>query len=130
MDEIVADAYKKVRKSEYLGPSLCLLQYPIFQIPTFDRWIVVVSGKYIEELHRAPDDVMSFVEAAREVGLSHFSFSLTHPIIISVEQKRLHSWRVPRKGSMACQYHSRISRSIRFYVETGPLPFPACPQSA
>jgi cytochrome P450 len=48
--EILADGYKK---------------YPIFKFPTTDRWIVVVSGKYTEELHRAPDDVLSFHEATR-----------------------------------------------------------------
>ena len=68
MNEILADGYKKVRGDLASEPSSRLLQYPIFQIPTIERWIVVVSGKHTEELHRAPDEVLSFVEAAREVG--------------------------------------------------------------
>ena len=75
-DEILADAYKKVRDLRIRDvPILCLLQYSIFKIPTLDRWIVIVSGKYIDELYRAPDDVMSFMEAAKEVGLAFQPFA-------------------------------------------------------
>ena len=40
-------------------------------IPTIDRWIVVVSGKYTEEIYRAPDDVLNAIEAIYFVGPSH-----------------------------------------------------------
>jgi len=76
-----------------------------------------VSRKYTGELLRAPDDVLSFVEAIREVGLLRLNFSLTYPIIVLVDEKRRHSWRVPRKGSMTCQHYLRISEDIQFYVE-------------
>ena len=71
-NEILLDGYKKVRAlaSEIHTHPSRVLQYPIFKIPTIDRWIIVVSGKYTEELHRAPDDVLSLNEALNTVGLS------------------------------------------------------------
>ena len=49
------------------------------------------------------------------VGLSHLIFSRTHPIVISVDKKRLHSGKALRDGYMAHQYHSRTSREIQSY---------------
>jgi len=71
---------------------------------------VVVSGKYTEELHRAPDDVLNFDEATRDVSVPRPNFRHTHPSIIPVDQNRLHSGRTHRNGSMACQDHSRVGK--------------------
>ena len=41
----------------------------MFKIPTPERWIVVVTGpKLIDELRRFPDEQVSFMDAAGEVG--------------------------------------------------------------
>ena len=69
-----------------------MLQYPIFKIPTIDRWIVVVSGKYTEELHRAPEDVLGFNEALNTVGLSYLT-SNTYRVTISVIKSQVHTRR-------------------------------------
>ncbi|KAF8640809.1 hypothetical protein AX17_000458 [Amanita inopinata Kibby_2008] len=43
-------------------------QSGIFKVANFNQWIVVVCGtKYIEELRKAPDEDVSFVEAANEI---------------------------------------------------------------
>ena len=86
--EVLADGYKKVRvptlRLVHTFTSECLPQYPIFKIPTIDHWVVIVSGKYMEELHRAPDDVLSFMEAVREVSASFFQ--VTRSFIVPVNQ--------------------------------------------
>jgi len=51
MKEVLADGYSK---------------YPIFKVPTINRWVVVVSGKYTEEVLRAPDDVLSMHENSND----------------------------------------------------------------
>jgi len=38
-------------------------------IPRTDTWAVVVHSKYLDEFANAPDDVLSFLQAAAEVGL-------------------------------------------------------------
>ena len=39
-----------------------------FKVATFSRWTIIVSGpKLVEELRKAADDELSFVEAANEV---------------------------------------------------------------
>ena len=86
------------------------MEYPIFKVPTLNRWIVVVSGKYTEELRQAPDDVLSFDEAARDVSVPRISFRHTHPSIIPEAENRVHSGRTHRKGFMACQDRSRIGK--------------------
>ena len=75
-----------------------------------------MSGKYTEELHRAPDDVLSIKEALREASVPRLKFRhthlsvITHPSVIPVAKNRLHSWRTHRKGSMACQEHPRVGK--------------------
>ena len=71
---------------------------------------MVVSGKYTEELRQAPDDVLSFDEATRDVGGPRLNFRHTHPSTIPDDENRLHSGRTHRKGSMACQDRSRIGK--------------------
>ncbi|KAG8752467.1 hypothetical protein FRC14_007003 [Serendipita sp. 396] len=39
-------------------------------VPSPERWAVVVRGKYIDELSRAPDDVLSFTEATHDVSIA------------------------------------------------------------
>ena len=34
-----------------------------------DRWMVLVHGEYAEDLYRAPEDVLSSLEAIREVRI-------------------------------------------------------------
>jgi hypothetical protein len=87
--ETLADGYKEVRDpvSRPCNHHRRLLQYPIFKFPTIDRWIVVVSGKYTEELLRAPGDVLSMVESLRTVGLSRLNLSVTHAMTVSVSEK-------------------------------------------
>ena len=53
---------------------LTLIADPIFKVPTINHWLVVVSGKYTDELQRAPEDVLSFNEAANEVDISYLYF--------------------------------------------------------
>ena len=125
---------RRLQKSE--GPSIGdpyvhhsrILQYPIFKIPTIDRWIVVVSGKYTEELHRAPEDVLSFNEAVNAVGLSCLTSS-TYLVTILVFETRIHIRRAHRKGSVALQDNSWISTEIQFTLRQALLTFPACSQS-
>jgi hypothetical protein len=46
-------------------------RHSIFKLPNFSRWTVVVTGsKFIDELRKAPEDVLSFAEATDEVMLS------------------------------------------------------------
>jgi hypothetical protein len=43
-------------------------RHSIFKVPNFSRWTVVVTGsKFIDELRKAPEDVLSFSEATDEV---------------------------------------------------------------
>ena len=62
---------------------------------------MVVSGKYTEELHRAPDDVLSFDQATRDVSFQRLKFQHTHLSTILDGQNRLHYGGTHRKGSMA-----------------------------
>ena len=97
------------------------MQYPIFRIPTIDRWIVVVSGKYTEELHRAPDDVLCGYEALRVVGPSHLiNVYFTHLIIISGGEIGLYARKGLDDESMAHQYHSWTSREFQTYDDACP----------
>jgi hypothetical protein len=46
-------------------------------IPARGRWMVLVQGKYIDEINAAPDDVLSFEVAMEEVSFGRsFSFLL------------------------------------------------------
>ncbi|PAV15395.1 cytochrome P450 [Pyrrhoderma noxium] len=63
-----------------------------FKIPQYDRWVVVVSSpKLIDELRRAPDDVLSFTHANDEIFSAKHTFGgLTtgdHRAIPVVRQK-------------------------------------------
>ncbi|RDB27628.1 Ent-kaurene oxidase [Hypsizygus marmoreus] len=41
--------------------------HSIFRVPTWDRWIVIVHGpKFIEDLRKAPEEVLSFHDATNE----------------------------------------------------------------
>ena len=40
----------------------------IFQVPTIDRWIVILNGsQFIEEIKRLPDSTLSFLDTVNEV---------------------------------------------------------------
>jgi hypothetical protein len=72
-----------------------------------------VSGKYTEELHRAPEDVLSFNEAVNQEGL-------IFPLLVHLVDPRLRlcmSSTPGYEGSMAPQNHSRISRNIHSCAE-------------
>jgi hypothetical protein len=43
-------------------------QDPMVLVPRPDTWTVLVHGKYIDEISRAPEDQLSFVVAASNVG--------------------------------------------------------------
>ena len=45
------------------------MQYPgsAFKVPELNRWLVIVSGDMIEDMRRATDDQLSFLEAVEEV---------------------------------------------------------------
>ena len=105
-----------------------MLQYPIFKIPTIDRWIVVVSGKYTEELFRAPEDVLGFNEALDTVGPSCLT-SNTYRVTISVLKSQVHDRRDNPQQSVARQDNSWISTENQFTLRQISLTFPACPQS-
>ncbi|KIL57275.1 hypothetical protein M378DRAFT_88119, partial [Amanita muscaria Koide BX008] len=46
----------------------------LFKIPTLKSWIIIVSSRHlIEEIRRAPDDVLSMDEAFREASSSLFT---------------------------------------------------------
>ncbi|KIM22626.1 hypothetical protein M408DRAFT_282051 [Serendipita vermifera MAFF 305830] len=47
---------------------------PMISIPRFDTWMVVAHSKYIDELNRAPDDVLSFMDSAKELVQMRYTF--------------------------------------------------------
>ncbi|KAG8862510.1 hypothetical protein FRC20_011209 [Serendipita sp. 405] len=52
-------------------------KYPMILVPSPERWAVVVRGKYIDELSRAPDDVLSFTEATHDSLRLRYSLGTT-----------------------------------------------------
>ncbi|KAF8167722.1 cytochrome P450 [Crassisporium funariophilum] len=53
----------------------------IFKIANLNRWVVVIAGtQYIEELRKAPEDEVSFGEAAKELASSPHYLGQTHPV--------------------------------------------------
>jgi hypothetical protein len=83
--------------------------------------VVVVSGKYTEEVLRAPDDVLSMHENSNDVGLLCFNLLRTHLVIVSDSEDGVHVGRAHRKRSMAHQHHSRISTRISIHTRTHSL---------
>jgi hypothetical protein len=59
-----------------------------------DRWVVLVSGAHpVEELRRAPDDVLSFLEAIREVKrFLNLRLDDSHCISFIGSANRLDAW--------------------------------------
>lgn len=56
------------------NPRTTQYRHSIFKIPEFGRWKVVVSGsKFIEELRRAPEEMLSFHTAVNEVIFRHIT---------------------------------------------------------
>lgn len=45
-----------------------LSQYPIFKIPSLTQWTVFVRSPYGEELLKAPDNTISFIEASAQAS--------------------------------------------------------------
>ena len=77
-----------------------------------------MSGKYAEELCRAPEDVLSFNEAVNEVDFSYLHFQRTYLIAVSGSASRVHYGRAYCQRSMAHPYRSRISREFQPYTDT------------
>lgn len=50
----------------FVQPNIC--QDPMVLVPRPDTWTVLVHSKYIDELSRAPEDQLSFVDAASGVS--------------------------------------------------------------
>jgi hypothetical protein len=44
-------------------------QNPITLVPITAGWGALVHSKYVDEISRAPDDIISFIEAASEVSV-------------------------------------------------------------
>lgn len=73
---MIKEGYKKVASSEPLiHDTVCKLMLRwsqskpgLFKIPAFRRWVVLAAGaELIEDVKRAPDDILSTHEATREV---------------------------------------------------------------
>ncbi|KIM22627.1 hypothetical protein M408DRAFT_282067 [Serendipita vermifera MAFF 305830] len=47
---------------------------PMITLPRFDTWVVVAHSKYIDELNRAPDDVLSFMDSATDLIQMRYTF--------------------------------------------------------
>ena len=44
-------------------------RHSIFRVPNLDKWMVIVRGpEYIEEIKKAPETQLSFVDEAEEVS--------------------------------------------------------------
>lgn len=55
---------------ELTNSGFLYLQYPNrpFKVAAISKWVVVLSGKqHIDDIRRAPDEVLSLVEAIAEV---------------------------------------------------------------
>jgi hypothetical protein len=78
--------------------------------------VVVVSGKFTEELLRAPEDVLSMKEHMNDVGLLFLDLSCTHFITVSDSEDQVHVGRAHRKRSMAQQHQSRIRTGIPIQI--------------
>jgi hypothetical protein len=83
----------------------------------------MVSGKFTEELLRAPDDILSFRESAIDVGSSVLYFQCARLIIVSVSENQIHYGKAPREGWVPPQDHSRISKEIQFTLGRVPSAF-------
>ncbi|KIY45805.1 cytochrome P450 [Fistulina hepatica ATCC 64428] len=68
---MIHEGYEKVCASALLIKRYQLinaLQYPIFKIANFNRWIVIIRGRELtEQLRKARDNELSFIEAANEM---------------------------------------------------------------
>lgn len=72
---LVFDGYRKVSlpkpKAVYFSPlpiiPITKFKNKLFQIPQLDHWVILASGTLLKELRQAPEDVLSFNEAAEEV---------------------------------------------------------------
>jgi hypothetical protein len=73
---MVLEGYKKVRIC-FLSRSTSLMphvQYPVFKIPRYFSWLVIVTGPdHLEDMRKATDDQMSFDAAANKVNSSRKS---------------------------------------------------------
>lgn len=64
----------------------------MISMPRFDSWMIVAHPKFIDELNRAPDDVLSFMDAASEVKLRIcFVLSFTY-LSHKAYSNALHLW--------------------------------------
>ncbi|PVF95398.1 putative cycloheximide-inducible protein CIP70 [Serendipita vermifera] len=48
--------------------------YPMIQIPEFDGWKILVQKQFVDEVLRAPDDVLSFHEATVDMVQMRYTF--------------------------------------------------------
>ncbi|KIM19741.1 hypothetical protein M408DRAFT_13338, partial [Serendipita vermifera MAFF 305830] len=59
------------------GPAEYIKWYqhvPMILVPRMDTWTLLVHGKYIDELSRAPEDQLSFVDAANNIFQRRYNF--------------------------------------------------------
>ncbi|KIM22628.1 hypothetical protein M408DRAFT_332825 [Serendipita vermifera MAFF 305830] len=47
---------------------------PMILVPRMDTWTILVHGKYIDELSRAPEDQLSFVDASSNIFQTRYNF--------------------------------------------------------
>jgi hypothetical protein len=47
--------------------SWIVAQDPMMLVPIADAWAIVTHSQYVDEIARAPDDVLSFMDSAAEV---------------------------------------------------------------
>jgi hypothetical protein len=70
-NEFIVEGYAKVSRggdSRVHGSHVPQYQSGMFRIPELNRWHVIVAGPQLtEELHKAPDDVLSFDAAVKDV---------------------------------------------------------------
>ncbi|EJD40935.1 cytochrome P450 [Auricularia subglabra TFB-10046 SS5] len=79
------------------APSLLTAGYAkyksrLFRVANLDHWVVLVSGRMIEELRKMPEDVASFLEAADDFMQSTYTHKrclLENPFHVRVVQQQL-----------------------------------------
>ena len=78
---MILEGCSKVRHlAEWIcGHSTNRSQHDVFKIPLTDQWLVVVSGREMnDELRKYPDDTMSALEAQKWVRLEQGASGHTH----------------------------------------------------
>ena len=78
--DMINKSVKQVNISKQYGAHLTSnFQWPgaVFRVPDLFQWVVVTTGsKHIEDVYKAPDSVLSFMDAVFEVSLISKSCSV------------------------------------------------------